>query len=121
MKTYDIASISYMAMPGLRPEMNRVSFHIYSNLDKVIQIVTDFTGVTVEKMTSNVRAYYVSDSRFIMWYMLKKFTKMTLVDIGVMFNRDHSSVIYGIRRCEDLIKTEKDFQSKVRFLETQLS
>ena len=121
MKTYDIINTSYMALPGVKPEMNRVSFHIYSNLDKIIQVVTEFTGVTIEKMTSNARAYYISDSRFIMWYLLRKFTKMTLMDIGVMFNRDHTSVMYGVNRCADLIKTEKDFRSKVRFLEEQLS
>lgn len=121
MKTYDIATCSYMALPGVRPEMNRVSFHTYANTDKVVQLVTEFTGVTVEKMTSNARAYHVSDARFIMWYMLRKFTQMTLMDIGVMFNRDHTSVMYGVNRCSDLIKTEKDYRDKVRFIEQKLS
>lgn len=121
MKTYDIANISYMTLPGVRPEMNRVSFHTYANIDKVVRVVTDFTGVTIEKMMSTARASYVSDSRFIMWYMLRKFTKMTLTDIGVMFNRDHTSVMYGENRCKDLIKTEPDFRNKVRFMEQQLA
>lgn len=120
-RAYDIAECSYMCLPGVRPEMNRISFNTYASVDKVIKVVVDFTGVTVEKMTSNARATNVSDARFIMWYMLRKFTKMTYTDIGVMFERDHTSVMYGENRCRNLVDTEKEFREKVRFMETQLS
>lgn len=40
--------------------------------------------------------------RFVFWNYLRKMG-MTLDDIGKLFNRLHSSIIYGIRKYDDLI------------------
>lgn len=116
----DISICSYMTLPGLRPELNRISFKKYSDSDKIIRIVVEFTGITVDQMIGNGKNAHVSDSRFIMWRMLRRFTKLTLMDIGQMFRRDHTSIMYGVQRCEDLISTEPSFRDKIRFIESQL-
>lgn len=41
--------------------------------------------------------------RFVFWNYLYKVMGMTLEEIGKEFNRNHSSVIYGIRKYNDLI------------------
>lgn len=41
--------------------------------------------------------------RFVFWNYLYKVMGITLEDIGKEFNRNHSSVIYGIRKYNDLI------------------
>jgi hypothetical protein len=41
--------------------------------------------------------------RFVFWNYLYNKLGMTLEDVGKEFNRNHSSVIYGIRKYNDLI------------------
>jgi hypothetical protein len=41
--------------------------------------------------------------RFVFWNYLYNKLGMTLEDVGREFNRNHSSVIYGIRKYNDLI------------------
>lgn len=57
--------------------------------------------------------------RFIFWNYLYKVMGMTLEDIGKEFNRNHSSVIYGIRKYNDLIMYD-DFKKLAKEFEQEL-
>jgi hypothetical protein len=56
--------------------------------------------------------------RFIFWNYLRKMG-MTLDDIGKLFNRLHSSIIYGIRKYDDLIIYD-DFKRLAKSFEDEL-
>jgi len=56
--------------------------------------------------------------RFIFWNYLRKMG-MTLEDIGKLFNRLHSSIIYGIRKYDDLIMYD-DFKRLAKSFEDEL-
>jgi hypothetical protein len=56
--------------------------------------------------------------RFIFWNYLRKMG-MTLDDIGKLFNRLHSSIIYGIRKYDDLIMYD-DFKRLAKSFEDEL-
>lgn len=56
--------------------------------------------------------------RFIFWNYLRKMG-MTLDDIGKLFNRLHSSIIYGIRKYDDLIMYD-DFNRLAKSFEDEL-
>jgi chromosomal replication initiation ATPase DnaA len=48
--------------------------------------------------------------RFICYHILRsRYPKMTLVDIGIVFKRDHATVIYGLTKYTEL-KDYEDFK-----------
>jgi len=53
-------------------------------------------------LNKNTRKRNVVYARAIYFKLLKEFTKMTLESIGETVNRDHSSVLYGINKFEQL-------------------
>lgn len=57
--------------------------------------------------------------RFVFWNYLYKVMGMTLEDIGKEFNRNHSSVIYGIRKYNDLIMYD-DFKNMASEFEQEI-
>ncbi len=57
--------------------------------------------------------------RFVFWNYLYKVMGMTLEEIGKEFNRNHSSVIYGIRKYNDLIMYD-DFKNMASEFEQEI-
>ena len=53
-------------------------------------------------LNKDTRKRNVVYARAIYFKLLKEFTKMTLESIGETVNRDHSSVLYGINKFEQL-------------------
>ena len=48
-------------------------------------------------------------------YLIRQLTKMSLPDIGKEFDRDHSTLLYGIRKVEVALKNGDQFmQDRVR-------
>jgi hypothetical protein len=57
--------------------------------------------------------------RFVFWNYLYNKLGMTLEDVGREFNRNHSSVIYGIRKYNDLIMYD-DFKKMATEFEDEI-
>jgi chromosomal replication initiation ATPase DnaA len=57
--------------------------------------------------------------RFVFWNYLYNKLGMTLEDVGKEFNRNHSSVIYGIRKYNDLIMYD-DFKKMATEFEDEI-
>lgn len=73
---------------------------------KDIQLLTSgYFNISISDLTSNKKTSKYSYPRHIAMYLCRKYTDMSFQDIGYHFgNRDHSSVIYAIRK----IKKEKN-------------
>lgn len=74
----------------------------------------------VESYNSNIniaekiRDRHFSDARKMYCYISRKCTRYSLSKIGEFINRDHTTILHSIKRCEDLMLTDKDFRNKVR-------
>jgi hypothetical protein len=63
-------------------------------------------NVSRREMLTARRARDVMHPRQAAYYLAKKLTKATLPEIGRAFNRDHSSVLHGVRKIERLMETD---------------
>lgn len=71
-------------------------------------------GINMSDMKSKSRKRPIVIARQIAMYFIRKYTKTTLKQIGKMFgNRDHSTVIYSCDTVEDLMQTNKKFNSLI--------
>lgn len=64
--------------------------------EKVIAAVSKIYDVPVEDIKSKKRSKEISTARHVSVYVIRKVTQMPVVDIGKIFNRDHTTVLASI-------------------------
>lgn len=112
-------TISYFAAPGTRGE----GFGIFTD-KKIMQIeelVCQATGETPKTVKSRSRARNKVLSRQMIFYFLKKYTKLTLMEIGHMYGlQDHSTVLYGMATLKNLMFSEPHLKTQVDYIDNIL-
>lgn len=53
-------------------------------------------------------------ARYLCFYYLRKYRKVKLVDIANIYEKDHSTILYGINTLFELIGTDRVFRSEVK-------
>jgi len=66
----------------------------------------------VKDMYSKSRKRNTTEARFAAWYLLKNILLMSYVKIGYKFNKDHSTVIHGVKEHKNLYEYEVDYKNK---------
>jgi chromosomal replication initiator protein len=83
--------------------------------------VANYFRIPVREMTSQRRARDVARPRQVAMYLSKQLTPKSLPDIGRRFgNRDHTTVMHGIRRVESLRSTDDEIDRAVLSLTREL-
>lgn len=77
---------------------------------EIYKAVKQATGV---EFRTRRRYRSVVDARHLFFYLCRKYTVMSLAEIGrEVGGRDHSTVINGIRVAKNLIEVDEDFRQK---------
>ncbi len=96
-----------------------------SDTDKVntiIKTVCTYGNINRNVLISPWRKREICELRHIAMELIRKNTALSLVNIGVeLGGRDHSSVISGISKVNDLFDTDKQFRGKYLQVEYLLS
>jgi chromosomal replication initiator protein len=70
--------------------------------------------VTLEALRGRKRTNQIAYPRQVVMYLCRKETQMSLVEIGAALGgRDHTTVIYGCDRIEELLATDKNVRADV--------
>jgi len=86
-------------------------------IDYIMKFVSEYFGVTIEQMKDKTRKREIVVARQVSMYFAKEYTNMSLKSIGSNFgNRDHSTVIHAIQSVNDLMDTDKKFNSTMQDL-----
>lgn len=87
---------------------------------KLLKILSSFYSQPIDKIISTSRKRELVIPRQMFCYIAKfNMPNVTLKEIGKFLgNRDHSTVIHGIRTAGDLIETDKQFREEYEKLET---
>jgi chromosomal replication initiator protein len=76
------------------------------NIDDIINIVAEYFAVSPEEMKSHKKSREISLPRQTAMYLARKLTKHSFVQIGKAFgNKDHSTVLKGVKKIEALLNT----------------
>lgn len=101
---------------GLEP-LSRFGF-LNRAKDPIINIVCEVLGVSLEEITSKSRRFDIVMARCMICYFTRKYTKMTLAEIGASLGgRDHSTVIYQIEQYPLRYEYEEKFRRLAREVE----
>ena len=74
----------------------------------IISQVCKFYSVDEAALRGTQRTRGIADARQMAMYLVRKLTNLSLPDIGQEFNRDHATVLHGIRKVEASIKSGDD-------------
>ena len=101
MKTELKTPLTYWEIPAFRLPISK---------EMILKNVCEHFGVTQQELKARGRKRHLSDARSIISYFLKKNTKLSLTDIGKEIYRDHSTVIYYIKKVSGFIEMDKKYR-----------
>ena len=81
----------------------------------IISQVCKFYNVDESVLRSTQKNKGVAEARQVAQYLIRKLTNLSLPDIGKEFARDHSTVLYAIRKVEVALKNgDSNMQNNIR-------
>jgi len=125
-----IERMSFWVIPGLRNRKEIPVAIVKQDItDRVVQVVCEYYGLTPEKLfESKSQRRELVFPRQLTMFMLKKYTNMSLKDIGEKFvgrgvkhaRKDHTTVIHSIATVKDLVDTDDRIRQDVRMVECKI-
>jgi len=91
-------------------------------VEDIKSITAGYFNISVSEITSHKKQRVFSYPRQLAMYLCRKHTDLSFKEIGSSFGRkDHSTVIYSVRRVEKLKNTRKDIMEDLNRLESLFS
>jgi hypothetical protein len=88
---------------------------------RIQRTVAEYYGIPVIEMTSDRRPRDIARARQIAMYLVRELTTFSLPRIGHMFGgRDHTTVMYAIRKIAELDEEDPEISADINVLLTEL-
>lgn len=78
-----------------------------------IRAAADYFGVPYDDMYGPIRLREYVYARFASYYVMRERDELSYLQIGRRFSKDHSTIIHGCRRADDLLRRDADFAAFV--------
>ena len=75
--------------------------------------MADYYGVEISSFESKDRTKFISKARHVAIYLACEYSKKSVTEIGLDFNRDHASVIHARDKVKDELKTGSHLYSEI--------
>lgn len=98
-------------------------FSSEKNLDikKITKVVADHYQIPVTDLRSKARVKHLVNPRHMAMYLSQKYLKATLMEIGEYFsNRDHTSIIHGIRKIQQQLTPNSELYFAMQDIEKHI-
>lgn len=92
----------------------------FSKACRIIHLVCSQTGVTPAELESPSKPWHIVWPRWIAIALIRQHTSLSLEEIGLLFDRHHSSIHLAISRLEDEIATNTKSARQFHHLESIL-
>lgn len=91
-------------------------------VDYINKIVTDHFNLSEDAINSKKKQKNIAFPRQICMYLCKELTGLSTTDIGKqMGNRDHSTVIHGCTKIEEMLKVDNSLQTAIDILTKKIN
>jgi chromosomal replication initiator protein len=71
--------------------------------ETIMTETADYFGLKREDLVSKSRSRPLTTARHVAMYLMRELTGLSLIKIGELFERDHSTALHGIKRIENLM------------------
>ncbi len=123
--TRAVAYISISGLPmtieNLIPVLEPATENIDISPDKIMQLVADYFGISVDDLKGNSRRREISQARQVGMYLMRQHTELSLPKIGDAFGgKDHTTVIYSCDKVAQAIKKDINLNQTVMQLSDRI-
>jgi len=81
----------------------------------IVSQVCKFYSVDEATLRGSQKSKGIAEARQVAMYLIRKLTNLSLLDIGKEFSKDHSTVLYNIRKVETALKKgDSTLQNNIR-------
>lgn len=84
-----------------------------ATVSHIIECVADHTGIGTNAIRSIRRDVATVRARHIAFYLASELTMGSLTDLGSYFGRDHTTILFGVRKIRRLMSTDKILRDDV--------
>lgn len=91
------------------------------SVETIIDITSNYFGITKEEICSNSRSKRICYPRQIAMYLSRTFTDFSLPKIGESFNKDHTTVMHALEKMERTINSDPDTYMHINELSAQIN
>lgn len=88
--------------------------------DTILDAVSNHFNVKIDEIKSKKRNQPITNARQVYMYLTREILNESLLNIGKIIDRDHSTVIHGIEKIEEKIKTDKNFETSIISLKDKI-
>lgn len=88
--------------------------------DTILDAVSSHFNVKIDEIKSKKRNQPITNARQVYMYLTREILNESLLNIGKTIDRDHSTVIHGIEKIEEKIKTDKNFETSIIALKDKI-
>lgn len=86
------------------------------------EIVSEYFQLSIEELQSKTRKRHVVQARQLAMFFAKKYTKLSLANIGKSIGkRDHATVLHACKTVDNLNETDKQFRKFLSDLTTKIN
>ena len=111
----DVAIEAVQDITGIKNAANQLSEQ------KIINTVADYYGLIPSQLTGKTRTGQIALARHVAMYLIRNNIDMPLIKIGSAFGgRDHTTVMNGITKVENMLKTDEALKETIDNLQNQL-
>jgi chromosomal replication initiator protein len=82
----------------------------------ILERTASYFGLTRDDLVSKSRSRPLTTARHVAMYLTREWTGLSLIKIGDLFNRDHSTVMHGIHKIEVLMRERGSIYRQVQDL-----
>lgn len=103
--------------------IEKIYFNKNLNLANIIEICSKATGITMQELYSPSRLRSIVQARMFYFKYAREYSVLPYSVIGKTLNRDHTTVLYGIRKINNLLslKHEKYLRNINETIENMLN
>ncbi len=92
------------------------------SIEEIKKIVAEKYNITVDDINSTRKQKHIAFPRQVAMYIAKTLTTKSLPDIGRIFGgRDHATVIYAVKKVQDLMVTNPKIETIINEIQTSCS
>ncbi len=89
--------------------------------NQILDIVCQYYQIERTELSSKSRRKTLTEARKMCVFLLRKLTKLSLMDVGSLVGRDHTTVLHALQRFEEEREHCATIRKHLRFFEEKLS
>ena len=86
----------------------------------ILNSVAHFFAISEDEIKGAKKPRPIAEARKVYFYLSRRLTKYSFNSIGDLVNKDHATVMHGVKSCSQLMDVYPDFRDQVNQLEREL-